>query len=81
MPSIIDTSRFIGRAPERFGAAEWRAVSGLWAAFEIYTPETTPLRRIEALGRSVAECVNSVAARALDPRQFEYIPLRSPFPR
>jgi len=81
VPSLTDTSRFLGRAPERFGAAEWRAVSGLWAAFEIYTPQTTPLRRIAALGTSVAECMNSLGARALDPRQFEYIPLHSPFPR
>lgn len=80
MPSLTDTSRFLGRAPERFGTAEWRAVSGLWAAFEIYTPETTPLRRIEALGGSVEECVSSLAARDLDPRKYEYIPLRSPLP-
>ncbi len=80
MPSLTDTSRFLGRAPERLGAAEWREVSGFWAAFEIYTPQTTPLRRIEALGRSVAECMSSLAARELDPRQYEYIPLRSPLP-
>ena len=81
VPPITDTSRFIGRAPERLGAGEWRQVSGLWAAFEIYTPETTPLRRIEALGRSAAECMNALAARDLDPRKYEYIPLRNPLPR
>ena len=59
---------------------KWRELRGLWAAFEIYTPETTPLRRIAALGRSAEECMSALAARGLDPRQYEYIPLRSPLP-
>ena len=80
VPAITNTSRFLGRAPERLGAAEWRQVSGLWAAFEIYTPEKTPLRLIEALGSSVPECMNALAARGLDPRIFEYIPLHNPIP-
>jgi hypothetical protein len=78
---MTGTSRLLGRAPERLSAAEWHEVRNLWAAFEIYSPETTPLRRIEALGRSVAECVSSLAERDLDPRKYEYIPLRGPFPR
>ena len=80
VPSLTDPSRFLGRAPERLGPAEWRELRGLWAAFEIYTPETTPLRRIAALGRSAEECMSALAARGLDPRQYEYIPLRSPLP-
>jgi len=75
-PSI--PSRFVGCAPERFSASDWRQVSDLWAAFEIYSPRTTPLRRIAALGRSVAECIDALAALRLDPRNFEYLPLRDP---
>jgi hypothetical protein len=81
VPSLNDTSRFLGRAPERLNAADWRQLAGFWAAFEIYTPSTTPLRQIAALGKSVDECASSLASRHLDPRHYEYIPLHSPLPR
>lgn len=81
MPLPTNSSRFVGCAPEHLSASDWRKVRGLWAAFEIYSPQTTPLCRIEALGRSVAECIGLLAARNLDPRQYEYIPLRGPFAR
>lgn len=72
-------SRYIGRAPEQLKPAEIRSLHGVWAALEIYTPQTTPLRVIEALGASPSECMQALAARGLDPRQFEYVPLRAPF--
>lgn len=78
MPLPTNSSRFVGCAPERFRASDWRQVRDLWAAFEIYSPQTTPLRRIAALGRSVAECIDALAARGLDPRNYEYLPLRDP---
>ena len=81
MSSNTGTSRLIGRAPERLTAAELREVRNLWAAFEIYSPETTPLRRIEALGATVADCIKSLTERNLDPRKYEYIPLREAIPR
>ena len=81
MPSPTIPSRLLGCAPEHLSVSDWRAVRGLWAAFEIYSPQTTPLRRIQVLGRSVAECATSLAARGLDPRNYEYIPLCDPIPR
>jgi len=76
----LDPNRFLNRPTESFKPSEWRAVTGLWAAFEIYSPHTAPLHRVRALGSSAQECMQNVAAEGLDPRSFEYVPLHSPLP-
>jgi hypothetical protein len=48
-------------------------------ALEIYTPETTPLRRIEAIGDSAADCISQLRARGLDPANFEFTRLTPPY--
>jgi hypothetical protein len=73
--SRIDPAKIIGRAPERLTLDERSALAGKWMALEIYTPETLPLRKIEALGDSVEECARQLFARGLDPRKFEFMPL------
>lgn len=73
----MDTSALIGRSPDRLTLTERRHYAGLWMALELYTPETTPLRRIEALGRSVVECAKQLKQRGLDPLQFEFVMLRA----
>jgi hypothetical protein len=80
VPRELDPSRFLNRPPESFNPSEWRAVHGLWAAFEIYTSQTVPLHRIRALGASASECMQTIATEGLDARNFEYVPLRSPLP-
>jgi hypothetical protein len=80
VPRELDPSRFLNRPPESFNPSEWRAVHGLWAAFEIYSSQTAPLHRIRALGASATECMQTVAAEGLDASSFEYVPLRSPLP-
>lgn len=80
VPRQIDPNRFLHRSPDSFNPSEWRAIHGLWAAYEIYSPQTTPLRRIQALGASPEECMKAVAAQGLDGCNFEYIPLHSPLP-
>ena len=80
MPRQLDPNRFLKRSPDSFNPSEWRAVHGLWAAFEIYSPRTVPLRRIQALGASATECMGAVAAQGLAVSDFEYLPLRSPLP-
>jgi hypothetical protein len=80
VPRELDTSRFLNRPPESFKPSEWRAVHGLWAAFEIYSSQTAPLHRIRALGATADECMQNVASEGLDARDFEYVPLRSPLP-
>jgi hypothetical protein len=64
--------RAIGRAPDQLSIAERAELTGKHIALEIYTSAALPLRRIEAIGDSVEECVRMLKARGLDPTQFEY---------
>jgi hypothetical protein len=74
-----DAGRALGRNPDRLTLAERLALAGKFVALEIYSPETTPLRRIEAIGDSAAECVRTLRSRGLDPRQFEFLRLARPY--
>jgi len=74
-----DPQRAIGRAPERLNVEERIALTGKYVAFEIYTPEALPLRRIEAIGDSVEECMRQLVARGLDPLRFEFTRLGPAF--
>ena len=67
-----DYSRVLGRNPDRLTLAERQAFAGKYIALEIYSPETLPLRRIEAVGDSVAECIRVLQSRGLDPQNFEF---------
>lgn len=78
VPATVDFQSFLGRAPESLDIGELNALHGVWAAVELYTPATTPLRRIEALGPTPAECLKQLEARGLDPRNFELMVLRRP---
>ncbi len=69
----MDFSRVIGRAPERLTLEERSRLAGRWLAFEVYTPQTQPLKRIEAVGQDVAACVEQLEKRGLDPRNFEFV--------
>jgi hypothetical protein len=70
------TERALGRSPEQLSLEERSALAGKTIAMEIYTPEALPLRRIEAIGDSVEECVRMLGARSLDARKFEFSLLR-----
>jgi hypothetical protein len=70
--SRIDLSKLIGRAPERLSIDERNALVGKWIALEIYTPETLPLRTIEAIGDCAEDCISQLSARGLEPRKFEF---------
>jgi len=74
MPSKASKTaeRAIGRSPDRLSIEERLELTGKYIALEIYTPEALPLRRIEAIGDSVAECVAMLTARGLDPLRFEF---------
>jgi hypothetical protein len=74
-----DPSKAIGRAPELLTLPERLALVGKTIALEVYTPATLPLRRIEAIGSSAAECISQLQARGLDPMQFEFSRLPRPY--
>ena len=67
-----DASQAIGRSPDQLTLPERARFAGMIIALEIYTPESLPLRRIEAIGASIEECVRTLKARGLDPLRFEF---------
>ena len=75
----LDPRRALGRSPDQLTLPERFAFAGKWIALEVYSPETIPLRRIEAIGDSAAECVSQLAARGLDPRRHEFVRLEPPY--
>jgi hypothetical protein len=74
-----DPRNAIGRELERLSLDERLTWTGKYIALEIYSPETTPLRRIEAFGDSIQECVRQLRARGLDPARFEFSLLTRPY--
>ena len=74
-----DQKKAIGHAPEDLTLEERLALTGKIIALEIYTPDTLPLRRIEAIGDSAGECVAQLRARGLDPANFEFSRLPAPY--
>jgi hypothetical protein len=77
--AVKDAGRAIGRNPDRLTLPERLALAGKCVALEIYSPETIPLRRIEAIGDSMTECLRTLRSRGLDPRQFEFTRLPRPY--
>jgi len=63
---------FIGREPERLSLEERRALLGRWIALPIYSPQSLPLRRIEAVADSPADCIRQLRERGLSPANFEF---------
>jgi hypothetical protein len=74
-----DPKRAIGHAPEDLTLEERLALAGKVIALEIYSPATLPLRRIEAIGDSAAECIGQLRARGLDAENFEFTRLHPPY--
>jgi hypothetical protein len=74
-----DPSQALGRNPDRLTVEERMALAGKWVALEVYTPETLPLRRIEAIGNSMEDCVRMLQSRGLNARQFEFTILNWPY--
>lgn len=74
-----DPQRALGRSPDRLTLDERHALTGKYVALEVYTPEALPLRRIEAIGDTVQDCIRQLAARGLDPLQFEFTRLSPPY--
>ena len=77
--SAIDTKKILGRAPERLTLEEMHALAGKFIALEIYSPDTLPARRIEALGDTADDCIGQLSARGLDPKRFEFTRLKPAF--
>ena len=74
-----DPKQAIGRAPERLSLEERQTLTGKYIALQLYTPEALPLRRIEAIGDSVEECIRQLVERGHDPIEFEFTRLTPPY--
>ncbi|MFB3825911.1 MAG: hypothetical protein ACE15B_04045 [Bryobacteraceae bacterium] len=72
MSRVKDPKEVIGRAPERLSLDERSELAGKYIALEIYTPSALPLRNIEAIGDTVAECARQLRERGLDPLRYEF---------
>ena len=77
--SVQTPDRAVGRCPDQLTLDERFELAGKYIAMEIYTPATLPLRRIEAIGDSIAACVRMLKGRGLDPAHFEYTRLPPPY--
>lgn len=78
--SQVETARkLIGQPIDGMSLADRWEFSGVWVALEVYTPQTMPLRIIEAVGGSAAECIQHLISRGLDARRFEFSPLPQPY--
>jgi hypothetical protein len=73
------SDRALGRSPDELSLDERVHLTGKYIAMEIYTPQALPMRRIEAIGDSLAECVRMLKARGLDPALFEFSRLPAPY--
>lgn len=85
-----DLASLVGRAVEDLSLPERWQYAGKWVAFQIYSPPQkvtrdgmeyvdVRLRRIEAVGSSVEECIAQLQRRNLDPAEFEFTPLKPPY--
>ena len=80
MPAAGKDFRYaIGRSPDHLSLEERFALVNKYIALEIYTPDALPVRRIEAIGDSAAECIQQLVARGLDPARFEFSRLLPPY--
>ena len=75
----MQAERVLGCSPDRLTPVERTALAGKWVALELYTPQTLPLRKIEAIGDSPTDCARRLTARGLDPNNFEYSMVSPPW--
>jgi len=72
-------STLIGQSPDRLTPETRLELAGKYVALEIYTPENLALRRIEAIGDSIEECVRMLKSRGLNPAEFEFTRMSPPW--
>ena len=75
----MKSDRYVERPLDSLSLEERWRLSGSWIALELYTPKTVPLRVIQALGTSAADCAKQLSARGLNSAEFEFEPLAQPY--
>ncbi len=85
-----DVKTLIGRAVEDLSVTDRLQYANTWIAFRLYSPPhkvtkdgveyvDVRLRRIEAAGKSIEELIAQLRQRSLDPKEFEFTPLKPPY--
>jgi len=87
---VADLKSLVGKAVEDLNVTDRLQFANTWVAFRLYAPPQKTLkdgveyvdvrlRRIEAAGKSVEELLSQLRARGLDPKEFEFTPLKPPY--
>ena len=90
MATEASATALVGRAVEDLNLTERWEYANKWVAFRIYHPPgkvtrdgieyvDVRLRRIEAAGRSIEECVSQLRTRNLNPDEYEFTILKPPY--
>ena len=85
-----DLKNLLGRAVEDLSVSDRLQYANTWVSFRLYSPPQkvardgieyvdVRLRRIEAAGGSIEECIAELRRRNLDPTEFEFTPLKPPY--
>jgi hypothetical protein len=78
-PETVKMHRFIGRPLDSLSLAERWGIAGSWIALELYTPQTVPLRIIEAIAPTAQGCIEQLRRRGLNPERYEFCPCPQPY--
>ena len=90
MASDDNASALIGRPVEDLNLTERWKFANEWIAFRIYSPPKKVtrdgveyvdvlVRRIEAAGKSIDQCISQLRSRNLQPTEFEFTILKPPY--
>jgi hypothetical protein len=71
--------KFVGRPMDSLSVAERWQLAGKWAATQLYSPETLPLRIIAAVGDSARDCATQLRDKGADPKEYEFLALPQPY--
>ena len=81
MPSVssLNLDKFVGRTPDRLTLDEREALVGYYMARQVYSPKNLALQRIEAVGESVAACVENLKRAGKNPLEYEFTRFNPPY--
>lgn len=77
--SSLNLEKFVGRSVDRLTLDEREALVGYYMARQVYSPKNLALQRIEAVGDSVAACVESLKQAGKDPLEYEFTRFNPPY--
>lgn len=70
---------FLGKSLDGLRLDDRWKLAGSWMATELYSPQRLPLRIMQAIAASPAECIRQLRARGLDPELYEFQPIPQPY--